>query len=197
MTDQSTATQTHEALRAFRGRGTKRLPLDLAVGDVVRVDGTKYRVQEPPTQEPVTGTVVVAVYSEDNQHDTLYLGSKSPVTLLGALNDTAQAATTWKRNPYGYVRSDGAWYLERGARMSDGGTNAWLIHRRVDETRIGRDSSSAYDTTTGNVLWGVTADGMLTSVDSDHTGDLYAHDFDAGSLAEAKETVETVETEGR
>lgn len=92
----------------------------------------------------------------------------------------------WKRLPAGYLSHDGAWWLERGARMSTGGTNAWLIHRRVGPDRIGRDGGTAYDEKTGDVLWRLHDDGYTESAPSDFQGDLYAHDFDAGSLAEAK-----------
>ena len=104
-------------------------------------------------------------------------------------------APTWKRLNGGYLRSDGEWFLERGAPMSSGGTNAWLVNRRVDEDRIGRDSSTAYDKRNGNVLWAITADGYTDTRDGDFTGDLYAHEHDAGALYEAKYTVEQVETQ--
>lgn len=103
--------------------------------------------------------------------------------------------TNWKRLVTGCLRTDGAWFLERGARMSTGGTNAWLILRRVPAERIGRDGGSAYDTKTGGILWRVDTDGTTETVDADYEGDLYVHDLDAGSLAEAKYTVTVVETE--
>jgi hypothetical protein len=101
---------------------------------------------------------------------------------------------TWKRLPGGYLRSDGEWFLVRGARMSDGNGTAWLIHQRVTGDRIGRDSLSAYDTRNGFVPWRI-EDGYPASTSPTTTADLYAHDLDAGSLAEAKYTVAVVERE--
>lgn len=99
-------------------------------------------------------------------------------------------ALTWKRHESGYLRSDGAWYLERGARMSTGGTNAWMIFRRVAEDVIGRDGRFVYDLRNGDPLW---AQPEGATKPADYTGDLYAHEHDAGTLAEAKDTVEIVE----
>lgn len=80
-----TNTSAHEQLRAMKGRGQKVSPRDLAVGQVVRVEGMKYRVQAPPTVDPVTGSVWVQVYSEDNQHDVLVLSERRPVLVIGEL----------------------------------------------------------------------------------------------------------------
>jgi hypothetical protein len=75
-------------LRAMRVRGPNRRkvpPLDLPVGAVIRVDRVKYRVQDIPTLAPVTGTVVVPAYSEDNQHEHLYLNARRLVVQIGHL----------------------------------------------------------------------------------------------------------------
>lgn len=109
-------------------------------------------------------------------------------------------AAEWQRREGGYLRKDGAWFLERGARMSTGGTNAWLIMRRVGEDRIGDGTYSYYDEKTGGPLWHLTDDGYVDTTSLMPEGerpDLYAHDLDAGSLAEAKYTVETVEANER
>lgn len=78
-------TPTYETLRAMKGRGTKRPASDLAVGDVVRVEGMKYRVQAVPTVAPETGSLMVEVYSEDNQMDVLFLARLARVTVLGSV----------------------------------------------------------------------------------------------------------------
>lgn len=113
------------------------------------------------------------------------------------MSTSTRLAPAWRRRTTGYLRADGAWFLERGARMSTGGTNAWLILRRVPEDRVGRDGGPAYDTKTGGILWRVDEDGTTETVDADYQGDLYVHDLDAGSLAEAKHTVTVVESEER
>jgi hypothetical protein len=77
--------QTYEALRAMKGKGTKALASALEVGQVVRVDGMKYRVMEPTRVQPITGTALVSVYSEDNQYEILYLSAASLVPVLGTL----------------------------------------------------------------------------------------------------------------
>lgn len=76
--------QTYEALRAMRGRGVNTMPLDLVVGDVIRVDGVKWRVMRAP-ETVETGSVAVESYSEDNQFETLFLSSKAPVKKIGSL----------------------------------------------------------------------------------------------------------------
>lgn len=102
-------------------------------------------------------------------------------------------ASEWKRLACGYMRTDGQWVLERGARMSTGGTNAWMILRRIPEHQIGRDSRTAYDARTGGLAWGLTADGQTETMGSDEERMAFVHDLDAGSLAEAKATVAIVE----
>ena len=88
--------ETYVALRAMKVRGhrDKVAPLDLPVGAVIYVDRMKYRVQDQPflsQHGPVrgvtaaTGTVVVPVYSEDNQHESLYLSGRTPVRVIGTL----------------------------------------------------------------------------------------------------------------
>jgi hypothetical protein len=74
---------TYEALRAMKGRGVATMPTHLAVGQVIRVDGMKYRVQAPPVVAPVTGSILIEAYSEDNQHDTLSLSARRPVRVIG------------------------------------------------------------------------------------------------------------------
>lgn len=101
----------------------------------------------------------------------------------------------WKRREGGYLREDGEWFLYRGAPMSSGGTNAWLLHRRIAEGRVGRDSSTCYDKRNGQVLWRLSDDGYVDTAPADFTGDLYAHDHDAGALAEAKHVVASIEAE--
>ena len=81
----SDTTQTYEQLRSMKGRGQPRLPLTLTVGEVVRVDGMKYRVQSTPMLNH-TGSVEVEVYSEDNQYDTLFLSNSTVVMVLGAVS---------------------------------------------------------------------------------------------------------------
>lgn len=106
---------------------------------------------------------------------------------------SAPARSAWKRREGGYMRADGQWFAQRGAPMHGGGT-AWLVMRRVtDEAQVGRDSFSCYDTRNGQVLWQITADGYTDTAPADFTGDLFAHDWDAGSLAEAKYVATTVE----
>lgn len=78
------AAPTYEALRAMRGRGVGTQPSDLVVGHVVRVDAMKYRVMEAP-RTVETGSVLVDVYSEDNQFDVLSLSAKSPIKVIGNL----------------------------------------------------------------------------------------------------------------
>lgn len=78
----------HEQMRKMRSRGRNRRkvgPLDLAVGAVIRVDGMKWRVQDQPTLAPVTGSVVVPAYSEDAQHENLYLNARRLVVQIGDL----------------------------------------------------------------------------------------------------------------
>lgn len=74
-------------LRAMRVRGNrdKVAPLDLAVGAVIYVDRTRYRVQDQPTIAPITGSIAVPVLSEHAFHDTLYLSGRKPVRVIGAL----------------------------------------------------------------------------------------------------------------
>lgn len=79
--------QTYEALRAMKVRGhrDKVAPLDLPVGAVIYVDRTKYRVQDQPFLTRDTGSVVIPAYSEDNQHESLYLSGRKPVRVIGNL----------------------------------------------------------------------------------------------------------------
>lgn len=81
-----TSIPTYQQIRSMKGRGTKVYPLSLAVGQVIRVDGTKYRVQDAPVQEPVTGSIRVEGYNEDNQYESLFLNGTRPVTVLGAVD---------------------------------------------------------------------------------------------------------------
>lgn len=104
-------------------------------------------------------------------------------------------AAAWRRLPGGYMRADGAWFLYRGAPMSHGG-NAWLVHRRLpaDSPRIGReDARFAYDTRDGSPLWTIDADGYADSAPTDTEAPIFAHEFDAGWLSEAKAAVEDTE----
>lgn len=78
-------TPLYETLRAMKGRGHPVTPAGLDVGDVVRVDGVKYRVQSAPNRQPVTGSIAVEAYSEDNQHDTLFLSPSGKVPVIGRL----------------------------------------------------------------------------------------------------------------
>lgn len=80
----STTLQTYEALRAMKGRGTPTLPTDLVVGNVIRVDGMKWRVMEAPIVAE-TGSVAVESYNEDNQFETLFLSASTPVKKIGDL----------------------------------------------------------------------------------------------------------------
>lgn len=40
---------------------------------------------------------------------------------------------TWRRTPFGYLSTDGRYFLERGGMMTHG-CNAWLVWERVEET---------------------------------------------------------------
>ena len=101
---------------------------------------------------------------------------------------------TWQRREGGYMRSDGEWFLLRGARMTNGGT-AWLIHRRMPEERIGREGERfAYDTRDGAPLWVIDDTGYADTATTDHDGPLYAHVGDEGWLADAKIAVDHTET---
>lgn len=87
MTNLAAATSTipvHEALRAMRGRGVPTTPTHLAIGNVIRVDGMKYRVMDE-TWFTETGSVAVDTYSEDAQRQTLFLSAKEPVKVIGVL----------------------------------------------------------------------------------------------------------------
>ena len=77
----------HEQMRKMRGTQRREDAPNLAVGDIIRVDGMKYRVQAPVATAPVTGSLVVEVYSEDAQSDVLYLGSRSLVAVVGRIED--------------------------------------------------------------------------------------------------------------
>ena len=79
--------ETYVALRAMKARGHRQgvAPLDLEVGAVIYVDRMKYRVQEQPFLTHDTGSVVVPAYSEDNQHENLYLSGRKPVRVIGNL----------------------------------------------------------------------------------------------------------------
>ena len=102
----------------------------------------------------------------------------------------------WKRLPQGYLSADGEWFLERGAPMVGGNTNAWLIHRRVGPERVGQeDTSCFYDQRSGMPLWALDDEGFTSTARPPYDGPLYAHDWDAGSLAEAKYVAETVSKE--
>jgi hypothetical protein len=94
----------------------------------------------------------------------------------------------WQRRAGGYLRADGKWFLCRGAPMAGGRTNAWLLHERVTEDRVARGGHIAYDEANGDPLWRIAEDGYVDTAAPDYTGALYAHEFDAGSLAEAKDT---------
>jgi hypothetical protein len=74
----------HEALRAMRGRGVPTTPTHFAIGNVIRVDGMKYRVMDE-TWFTETGSVAVDAYSEDAQRQTLFLSAKVPVKVIGNL----------------------------------------------------------------------------------------------------------------
>lgn len=75
----------HEQMRKMRVRGhrDKTGVLDLAVGDVIYVDRTKWRVQDQPFLARHTGSAGVPAYSEDAQHQTLYLSGRKPVRVIG------------------------------------------------------------------------------------------------------------------
>lgn len=77
---------TYEKIRAMKGRGTKVAPADVTQGDVIRVDAVKYLVLDQYVNEP-TGSLRFNVYSEDNQMDTLFLGSTARIALLGHLEE--------------------------------------------------------------------------------------------------------------
>lgn len=83
----------------------------------------------------------------------------------------------WRRHPDGWMSADGGWFLYRGAPMAGGGTNAWFGMMRAPDDRIGTENGRYWDTRDGQ---------PLTEVD----GNLYVHEFDAASLAEAKLTIE-------
>jgi hypothetical protein len=99
----------------------------------------------------------------------------------------------WQRRAGGYLRADGAWFLSRGAPMAGGSTNAWLMHQRVTEERVARGGHIAYDERNGDPLWRLTEDGYVDVADPQYTGALYAHEYDAGSLAEAKALVAEID----
>jgi hypothetical protein len=87
--------------------------------------------------------------------------------------------TAWKRNEFGWLRSDGEVFLERGAPMSDTGHPAWLVWVRALDTEIDIEGSFAY---TGN---GDPARclGELTGTESDVW---FIHRGDEGWLGDAK-----------
>jgi hypothetical protein len=123
---------------------------------------------------------------------TVQRGGRGPAPRPPRVADGGRTMSTWKRTEGGYMREDGAFFLSRGARMTHG-ANAWLIHQRVTEDRIGRDGSTAYDLYDGSPLWTIDADGYADTAPADSTDDLYAHQWDAGWLSEAKAVVTTVE----
>lgn len=99
-------------------------------------------------------------------------------------------ATEWKRHEFGYLRSDGEWFLERGARMSHG-SHAWLIWHRVTGDRIGNEDGVVFDTKTSLVLRTTTE---LTGTQFSEE-QYFSHEYDAGWLFEAKHVVVQVEAE--
>lgn len=94
---------------------------------------------------------------------------------------TAPPATKYRRVTGGYLASDGAYYVERQARMAGGNTNGWAIHERVAADRVGRDAPGGrpYDTRDGQALIQI-------------GDDLYAHVGDEGSLGDAKAAVDSL-----
>lgn len=75
----------YERLRTMKGRGRRVQPMALSTGDVIRVDGLKYRVTAEP-ERTTTGSVKIPAYSEDNQFEDLYLAVEPTVALLGSID---------------------------------------------------------------------------------------------------------------
>ena len=100
----------------------------------------------------------------------------------------------YRRTEAGYVSEDRQVFLERGARMTDGGT-AWLIWMAViPSDRLEFSGSFAFDhhgnyarTREENAHFNVP---MLTPEQAVERDDWMLHLADAGSLAEAKHTAE-------
>lgn len=98
----------------------------------------------------------------------------------------------WRRLPsgLGWESDDREVVLERGAPMSTGGTNAWMIWYRA--------TPEEYEQAAENGRWGafdaqpVRRYSEVTVSAVDPVGEWYLHGNDAGSLAEAKETAEAV-----
>ena len=104
---------------------------------------------------------------------------------------------TWKRTPYGYLRSDGAAFLERGGQMSDTGTNAWLVWLRVPAEAVEIDylsdgSEVLIPRSTGMDTVSRLSGHLMLNDEVPAWADpeaLYIHRFDTGWLSEAKAIV--------
>lgn len=92
------------------------------------------------------------------------------------------------RAKFGYVRTDRATFIERGAPMSGGGT-AWLIWYRLDPSEVTTDRFGSWERDNGGVVRSLHE---LTGEAEWAGPEFYAHRNDAGSLAEAKDTAARV-----
>jgi hypothetical protein len=93
----------------------------------------------------------------------------------------------WKRREFGWESADGTIFLERGAPMSTGGTNAWMVWVKAD--LVGGVEVDGRYVGPAAAPWTdpVRRLAHLTGMDrADNASPWFIHRADAGSLTEAK-----------
>lgn len=103
--------------------------------------------------------------------------------------------TTYRRRPYGWLRADGEWFMERGGTMSDASGTAWLLWRPVtpDDRPEQNTVGSWYSDAAGGCYLRTTAE--VTGDDRDTDDRLWIHVGDEGWLEDAKATAERHDAE--